>query len=140
MEWLSENWLWVLAGLVLLYVVYRWGRSRSARSSSKNYISRPAPTRSAANTTSSRLTREQEMAAAGFLLSRLTEAMETVVDETVGRHYDKHDRHKIAMGMVAVMAAEEVSLERMTSEPALFAAVMIQSIATLTSVGEISAH
>ena len=43
------------------------------------------------------------------------------------------------MGMIGVII-KEISLERMTSEPALFATVMIKSIATLTSVGEIVAH
>ena len=27
MDWLSNNWIWVLAGLVLLLLVYLWGRS-----------------------------------------------------------------------------------------------------------------
>lgn len=80
------------------------------------------------------------MAVVGFLVTKLTGALEEVVDDTVGRHYDRQDRQKIAIGMVAVMVAEKISLERMTSDPALFATVMFKSIATLTRVGEIAAH
>lgn len=141
MEWLSDNWIWVLAGFGLLLLVFLWGRSRGSFPSNSTYTTpRPTPTRYAPSTPTARPTADQEMAIMGFLLSKLTDAMESVVDDTVGRHYNKQDRHKIAMGMVAVMASEKIPLDRMTADPALFAAVMIKSIATLTSVGEISAH
>lgn len=140
MEWLSNNWLWVLIGLVLLYLVYRWGRSYGSSSPNTNTIRTSTPTRSMPSTSSSRPSKEQEMAVMGFLVSKLSEALEGVVDGTVGRHYDKQDRQKIAMGMIAVMAADKISLDRMSSDPALFATVMIKSIAMLTQRGEIMAH
>jgi hypothetical protein len=144
MEWLADNWIWVLAGIGLLLLVFLWGRSRGSSSSTTNRATnstvRPTPARYTSSPSPSQPNREQEMAIMGFLLSKLTDAMESIVDDTVGRHYNKQDRHKIAMGMVAVMAAEEIPLDRMTADPALFAAVMIKSIATLTSIGQISAH
>lgn len=120
MEWLAENWLWVAGGALILLLIYFFTRPRSKRTRE--------------------LTRAEQERLAGVLMAKLTDALEGVVDDTIGRHYTRQDRKKIAMGMIAVMMADRISLEQLTSDRALFAAVMAKSVATLTAGGHISAR
>lgn len=112
MQWLNENWLWVVGGLLMLFLIYLFTRPKKRRQ----------PT-------------EREMAA---IVATLVGALEEVVEDTIGSHYTRQDRQKIAVGMVAVMATDGITLEQLVSNKALFAMVMAKSVATLTAVGEIS--
>jgi hypothetical protein len=112
MQWLAENWLWVVGGVLLLVVIYVFTRPKKPRQPS-----------------------DREMAA---MVAGLVNALERVVDDAIGRNYSRTDRQKIAIGMVAVMMSQDISLDRLTSNPALFATVMAKSVATLQSAGEIS--
>lgn len=70
-------------------------------------------------------------------LAMLANALEKVIDDVIGRSFNRQDREKIAVGMIAVMAAESISIERLINDSTLFAAVMLQSIKILTESGEI---
>lgn len=133
MDWLVDNWLFVGAGIVIVVLIYVF--SQNSNSGSKQSTRSSGVSRSGSNRN---LTEAEKDRAFGLLLTKLSEALETVVDDAVGRYYNRQDREKIAMGMIAVMAAESISLDRMTSDGKLFAEVMLKSIATLTQMGEIS--
>lgn len=128
MEWLVDNWYWVV-GAIFLFILFR----RATRSQKK-----PVVTQVRRNPTGRTLTKGEAEAAVAVIISKLTNALEQVVDDAVGRHYSRADRQKIAVGMIAVMTAEKIPLERLTNNPKLFAAVMLKSIASLTESGYIS--
>lgn len=65
-------------------------------------------------------------------------ALEKVIDDVVGQTFGREDRQKIAVGMIAVMAAENISLNQLVNNEKTFAAVMLKSIAILKNSGQIS--
>ena len=111
MQWFTDNWLLIVGVLLVLVLIYMFTRPKKKK-----------------------LT-DREMAA---IVAALINALERVVDDTIGRDYSRQDRQKIAMGMVAVMMMDDISLEQITSNPAIFAAVMAKSVATLQATGEIT--
>jgi hypothetical protein len=127
MEWLAENWLWVAGGALVLFLIYLFTRPKKSSRSSRG---RSVP--------STRRRQPSEQEVVGVLLSKLVDALEGVVDDTVGRHYTREDRKRIAVGMVAIMTTQKISLERLVSDKSLFVAVMLKSIADLTKMGLIS--
>ena len=114
MDWLAQNWIWVVGALVIVLIVYFVTRKPGSKKLSERDAER--------------------------IFSALVAALENAVDDTIGQHYTRQDRQKIAMGMIAVMATDEIPLERLISNKILFAAVMAKSVAALTSAGEISAR
>jgi len=131
MEWLVENWLLVAGGILVLFFVYLRARPKKG--------SRSRRRKSSSSSRGGQLSSAQKRAVA-VLLSKLVNALEGVVDNTVGRHYAREDRKRIAVGMIAIITAEKISLERLISNKTLFAAVMLKSIASLTKMGMISAR
>ena len=112
-QWLGENWTWSAAAVGILIVIYALTRPKKPSFSNHN---------------------------AGAIVAALVSALENVVDGTIGSHFSQVDRQKIAVGMIAVMATDNITLEQLISDKRLFAAVMAKSVATLVSAGEISVH
>lgn len=118
MAWLANNWIWILGGLLVLAAVVVFVLSRrSGRRSSKG------------------LDLDDMKRAA--LVKALVDALEGVVEEAVGTRYGRKDRQKIAIGMLAVMVTEDISLEQLTSDKKLFVAVMLKSMTVLWGEGMI---
>ena len=124
MTWLSENWIWVAGALLVVFLIYLFTRPRQPQRRSGASLG---------------LSSVDERTVA-FLVARISASLQSVVDETVGSHYSSADRQKIAVGMVAIMATDGISLDRIASDGALFGIVMLKSIATLTHLGEITAR
>jgi hypothetical protein len=126
-SWLANNWGWlVLAAIVVIvFIAY----SRKGQSSTNRY--RPG------KSSSGGLNLNQEESAA---LNALVNVLEEIVDKVVGSTYSSGDKRKIAIGMVAVMASDNIKLETLANDSKLFAEVMVKSMAHLTKSGEIHAH
>lgn len=116
MDWFIDHWYWI-AGAFLLFLFIR-------------YMGQPS---SSSTPQSSKLTSAQQ-----DLLVKLIDALENVVDETVGRHYTRTDRQKIALGMVLIMATDDISPDKLIKTPGVFSEVMLRAIAALTANGQIS--
>lgn len=133
MEWLADNWYWVV--IVIFVFIFLWritGRQKKPVTTTRPRPravrqSRPQPGRQGLT--------QQEVDA---ILVKLTNALERVVDEVVGRHFTRTDRQKIALGMIAVMVAEKIPPDRLINNSKLFVAVMLKSIDTLAKTGQIS--
>ncbi len=110
MNWLSHNWYWVL-GLIAL-VIFIWSKSRKT----------------------SKLSPEQ----ASALVDVLVQAFDSILANMLGNHYSALDRRKIAVGMVAIMASKNITLEKMKNNPDLVITVAAASAAVLTQCGEIA--
>jgi hypothetical protein len=113
MDWLIENWVWVVGGVLVLVLVFVFTRPKEKKLSKK---------------------KQKQMAEAVVGLIGL---FEKLVDDAIGQRYNREDRNKIAVGMVAIVVAENISPERLTDK-VLLMAVMAKSVDTLTSTGEIS--
>ena len=126
-SWLANNWGWlVLAAIVVIvFIAY----SRKGQSSTNRY--RPS------KSSSGGLNLNQEESAA---LNALVNVLEEIVDKVVGSTYSSGYKRKIAIGMVAVMASDNIKLENLANDSKLFAEVMVKSMAHLTKSGEIHAH
>jgi hypothetical protein len=111
MEWLIQNWTWVAGAALIVFFIYLFTRKPRKRGLTD--------------------------AEAKRVMNALIDALENVVDDTIGQLYSRQDRQKIALGMIAVMAAEHISLEQLISSKTLFASVMAKSVAALTRTGQI---
>ena len=121
MDWLTDNWMWVVGGVLVVAAVFVLIRSQvSSGSRRKGKLSKLSDS-------------EKKK-----LVKALVDALEGVVDDVIGRDYGRKDREKIAMGMIAVMAADDITLKQLTSNEALFAAVMLKSVKILSDKGIIS--
>jgi hypothetical protein len=126
-SWLANNWIWlVVAAVVVIIVIVS---SRKGKSSSSSYRF--------SGGSSGNLNLNQEESAA---LNALVNVLEEIVDKVVGTTYSSGDKRKIAIGMVAVMASDNVKLETLANDSKLFAEVMVKSMAHLTQSGEIHAR
>jgi hypothetical protein len=122
-SWLAENWgLLLVAAIVVIVVI---AVSQRGKSSSRS-------TRSGGGLNLN----QQETAA----LNSLVDVLEEIVDKVVGSTYSPGDKRKIAVGMVAVMATENIKLESIANDTKIFAEVMVKAMAHLTKSGEIHAH
>jgi hypothetical protein len=121
MDWLADNWMWVVGGVLVVAAVFVLIRSQvssgSRRKGKRSELSDSEKKK---------------------LVKALVDALEGVVDDVIGRDYGRKDREKIAMGMIAVMAADDITLKQLTSNEALFAAVMLKSVKILSDKGIIS--
>ena len=121
MNWLADNWMWVVGGVLVVAAVFVLIRSQvSSGSRRKGKLSKLSDS-------------EKKK-----LVKALVDALEGVVDDVIGKDYGRKDREKIAMGMIAVMAADDITLKQLTSNEALFAAVMLKSVKILSDKGIIS--
>lgn len=119
MAWLASNWIWILGGLLVLAAVVVFILSRrSGRRGSKGL--------------------DLDDMEQAVLVKALVDALEGVVEDALGTRYGHKDRQKIAIGMVAVMAADDISLERLSSDKKVFVAVMLKSMTVLRQKGIIS--
>ena len=121
MDWLTDNWMWVVGGVLVVAAVFVLIRSQVS-SGSRRKGKR------------SKLSDSEKKK----LVKALVDALEGVVDDVMGKDYGRKDREKIAMGMIAVMAADDITLKQLTSNEALFAAVMLKSVKILSDKGIIS--
>ena len=114
MNTLQENWIWVVAAVVIvggIYALTKAGHKRRQHAEAKKYLT---------------------------AIVALIDTFQEVVRETIGSHYTREDRTKIAIGMVAVMLAEKISVEQMSEDRAVFASVLMKSVVVLTRQNEIS--
>jgi hypothetical protein len=111
MNWLLHNWIWVLIGVVVLALAVK------ALSAKKNTLSNSQ---------------------AALLANALIDAFDDILANLLGSRFSYTDRRKIAAGMVAVMAAERITLERMRRDPELVVLVAAKSAALLAQCGEIT--
>lgn len=124
--WLADNWIWLVVAaiaVIIIIVVSRKGQSPSSQ-----------PWKSGRS--SGNLTLNQDESRA---LNSLVDVLEEIVDKVVGSTYSSGDKRKIAIGMVAVMASENIKLEKLAEDSKMFAEVMVKSMAHLTKTGEIHA-
>lgn len=119
MAWLANNWIWIVGGLIVLVAVVVFVRSRRSGRGGSGDLDLD----------------EMERAA---LVRALIDALEGVIEEAIGTRYGRKDRQKIAIGMVAVMAGEDISLEQLRSDKKLFVAVMLKSMTMLWEQGIIA--
>lgn len=122
-SWLANNWGWLVVAAVVVIIIV--AVSRKGKSSSSSY-------RSSGGSGGLNLNSEERAA-----LNALVDALEGIVDQVLGSTYSSADKRKIAIGMVAVMATENVKLESLANDTQLFAEVMLKSITNLTKSGEI---
>ena len=125
-SWLANNWIWLVVAAVVVIIIV--AASQKGKGSSSGYRS--------SGSSSSGLNLNQEESAA---LNSLVNVLEEIVDKVVGTTYSPGDKRKIAIGMVAVMASDNVKLEALANDSKLFAEVMVKSMAHLTQSGEIHA-
>lgn len=113
MDWLVENWVWVAGGVILIVLVYIFTRPKEKK-----------------------LSKKEQKQMAEFVVG-LTNVLEEVVDDAIGQRYNREDRKKIAMGMMAIIVTEKIPLERL-KEQVLLMAIMARSVEVLTAQGEIT--
>lgn len=118
MAWFTQNWLWVVGGVILLGFIYQFTRPKKKKLKD--------------------LSDEQKNRLVAAILSKITNELEEVVDDAIGQHFRREDRHKIAMGMVAVMMGRGITPEQLTANKELFVKVMLEAIAILVSQGQIA--
>ena len=122
-SWLANNWIWlVVAAVVVIIVIVSSRKGKSSSGSSRS---------------SGNLNLNQKESEA---LNALVNVLEEIVDKVVGTTYSSGDKRKIAIGMVAVMASDNVKLETLANDSKLFAEVMVKSMTYLTQSGEIHAR
>jgi hypothetical protein len=109
MDWLSQNWIWVLAAILAAVIVVRGSRSRQAGQH---------PSR--------------------VLLAAILSAFYDIIVEVLGRQYSPQDCQKIAVGMVAVMAMERLTLQDLERNPNLVLEVAAKSAVILSKNGAIA--
>lgn len=109
MNWITDNWYWILGGLLL--VGFLWSKRSQAP----------------------KLTQAQ----AAALVDALIDTFDSILTTLLPERYSASDRRKIAVGMVAVMAARKISLDSMKNNPSLVVAVAAQSAAILAQEGHI---
>lgn len=109
MNWLTNNWYWILAGIVfILFIV--------GKASKKPEISRESAER---------------------LVDRLIETFDSILANVLGCRISASDRRKIAIGMVAIMAAKGITIEMMQKDPQTVVNMALESAALLLQHGEI---
>jgi hypothetical protein len=67
----------------------------------------------------------------------MTNALEEMVDDAIGQRYNREDRKKIALGMMAIIVADNIPLERL-KERVILMAIMARAVEVLTAQGEIT--
>jgi F0F1-type ATP synthase membrane subunit a len=106
------NWLiWVLIAIVVVVLISKLGKKKNNKLSNSQ---------------------------AAILANALISTFDDILTNLLGDRFSHADRRKIAMGMVAVMATENISLDRMTKDPDLVVLVAAKSAAMLAQCGEIS--
>jgi len=103
-----DDWGWIVAGVAGLIVVYAWTRAADKRKK--------------------RAQAEKVLKA----IMEMMHAFEEIVKETIGSRFSTEDRRKIAAGMVVVVIAERIPIERLAADRELFAAVLLKSIQLTT--------
>ncbi len=128
MEWLGQNWWWLL--IIVVVVIYLISRSSSGSTrSSYSGGSSFSPSRLSGGNISD--------AQATALVRALIDAFDEILKKFLPSHYTSEHRHKIAIGMVAVMAAENITLEQMKDNPKLVIEVAAKSAVVLIKEGMI---
>lgn len=130
MEWVMDNWIWIVGAVVLVYLINVFTRKPATNKPARRPVQR-APAQRSSN-------RQLSQQDADRIFNALLQALENVVDDTIGKHYSRQDRQKIAMGMLAVMATENISLEQLVSNKMMFLAVMAKSVDALTKSGVVT--
>ena len=110
MNWLTANWYWILAAIIIVIII-----SNKARSS-----------------------KHMSKAQAEALVDLLVEAFDSILTTILPDRYDSYDRRKIALGMVAIMASQNISLDKMEKNPKLVVTLAAQSAAVLVRAGQIA--
>jgi len=113
MEWLTDNWGWVAAGVLGVALVYGFTKLSERKKR-----------------------RDEAKKVLDFILG-LMRVFEEVIADTVGNVYNQENRKKIAAGMMLVVMSEKVPLNRL-AEKQVFEAVLVKSIKMLTDSHEIT--
>jgi len=112
MNWLDDNWGWLVAGAVgvaVVYVISKVAEKRKKRAQAKQVLE--------------------------FIVG-LMHTFEAIIAETVGDVYNRENRQKIAAGMMIIVMSDTVPLERLR-EKAVFEMVLIKAIKMLTESHEL---
>ncbi|HPH95207.1 MAG TPA: hypothetical protein PKW33_03510 [Anaerolineaceae bacterium] len=111
MDWLAQNWYWVVGAVILIIIV-----AVSINRTRKPKVS------------------DQQV---GEMVVALVNAFDEILESFLSTKYSKADRKKIAIGMVAIMATDKISLDDMKRNPDMVINIAAKSAAMLTQQGEI---
>jgi hypothetical protein len=117
MAWITENWIVIFVGLALLVGIFFFLRYLNSLKSSRNGEKIPLDSDEA--------------------ITVLVRALEEVVHQVTDQNLNRAECKMVALGMLAIMASEEISVNKLISNDELFVKVMVKSMAILAEKGVI---
>jgi hypothetical protein len=126
MNW---NWLWVVGIIFVIYIIWKLSQSNTSTSRTSNYRASYGYSNSTLNDTQ-----------AAAVVQALVDGFSEIISRFLGGHYTSSDIRKIAIGMVAVMANENITLDQLKYNNNLVVEVAAKSAAYLTARGEIGSY
>jgi hypothetical protein len=119
MNWLAQNWFFVVAIIIALFFVF----------GAKGQTDKRRQARSVVGSVQAGQYQDQRE-----LMQKILDFMDDAINVATSNKYSSQQRIKIAAGMIALMYYQKLSPEKLFN-PSVFAALMLRTIEILTKEG-----